>query len=291
MGKYERGEAEIFEKNIDSLLNEKVVEDLDAIKMAEHIKKSSIKKIKKAVWKGRDYSGIGDEEITYEDDSIISYEVKKLEKGRGTAANPGQDSLTEYGLFKDAKSWSSFREDNHHDQFVISVFNKFLISKNKPIREFKTGISRSNFADSYKNTKDFIPFQEEIVDFDRKERLAYIEYLMKQKQDPESIKIFVMNFLFGNHTKETYNKKILESPFPENYKVFYLVAGKIVEEKIPSGINKMSFFIIHPKDTTNVIICGKDKDEKTINIFRIAINWKNKFQGIQTPSLNVFYEY
>ena len=297
-------------------LSKVISEDFGTIKKAEHI--------------GNIYGGneIGDIKIQTEiNPNWIYLELKMSEsaKSKGTLANISQNALTTSNLFLEGKnlSWSKFRDKNDFSRFVIDELNKYnryseefnrgtinsQIKKKAAFlkKEFQDflGLSRktsiSDKVCNYINTKSIEDVAQiccNIVKRARKDKISYLKYLSELEQNEENVKKFVIALLIGYHTERQLDH-ILSLPYNKIFDIldFYYVyytnekngrivvskdnLGKEIKNIIESNIN-----IIFPENQTNCMIQANGK-----NILRIVLHWKNKFQGIETPCLNIFKEF
>lgn len=134
-----------------------------------------------------------------------------------------------------------------------------------------------------------------IIKKDANEKRDYIEYLSKKKINKTNLKRFAILILTGNHTKESFIKYADTNPNnlkPKgNYAVIYIYDNNnmYIEniEPIINNIIKDNIDIEFLKGQTNIKIFTGNK----FYILRIVFHWKNKFQGIQTPCLNIFDDF
>lgn len=296
---------------------EKVIRrDFGKIKSAEHI--------------GNIYGKveIGDIKILTEKNTnwlYIELKMSETPKGKGTLANISQDALTTSKLFSGSNvlSWNNFRKKKYFDQKVINELNKYKnypdpldrgstktqISKKgaflkKRVQKFfrlspKTSIA--NFVCKHIKTKGIAEIAQiccNIINIARKDKISYLTSINEITQDEDNIKKFAIAMLIGYHTRTQLNY-ILSIQYHEiliileSYYVYYTneKKGKIRVSsdnlgKDISQIIKGNIRIEFPKDQTNCLI---KTDNKTL--LRIAFHWKNKFQGIETPCLNIFKEF
>jgi len=100
--------------------------------------------------------------------------------------------------------------------------------------------------------------------------------------------VFILNIILGTCKKNEYKTDI---SIEDLKKSFYVLVNKGNNRQI---VNKYDMFsnidfdnvkITANKKQTSVVVSNHD-----IKILRIAFHWKNKFQGGETPCLNVFLE-
>jgi hypothetical protein len=143
----------------------------------------------------------------------------------------------------------------------------------------------------------------EIMERDRNEKMEYINYLKTRKQNPDNIKKFTLLILAGAHSHRAFKsmshlplEKIIDMLKHGFYRVYYVdkktstVRVEDLTEKLTKLMNK-ELGIFFKDGETNVIIGFKEpgKEEPT-PVLRIVFHWKNIFQGIETPCLNIFDE-
>lgn len=328
LGKFERGEAEKLEKEVVKLLNgDHLLQALDYSRALADRIKEDFKNIEKAEFIGRTYSEPGNIKVYLKDKKVVYIELKFLTSGKGTKANIGQNALTELGLFNDGNviGWEKFRKDKKFDEKVLEYLESFKDydlttlsrykgnEKEKKARylrdllapksgeSIEKAIERSsmNFDAKKKKAAEIV---EKILKLAEKDKLDYIAYLKRLKQNKENIKKFTILILLGIH-KERNIKKFMEK-FDELinslnnrnfiYVIYYVYkSGEISSEDLTDKVNNLvkakDFEIEFPNNETNIII--KFKDPGTGNwkrVLRIVLNWKNVFQGIATPCLNIF---
>ena len=286
--------------------------------------------VNKAVFIGRSYDEPGDIKLFLADNKTAYVELKLVEYGKGTRANLGQDILTELKLFSDGRvlSWSEFRKRRNFDNIVLEKLNQYKYYDKASLSKYKgsekerkgrflrdllkprPGEAVETVAERSLNNPDpriseAAKIVKEILEIARLDKLEYIKYLRSLKQDPENIKRFVILVLSGVH-KEDIMKTIYTTfdRFIENllkgmfiYKTYYVKKKtcEICVEDLTLLISKLvkskDFRITFPANETNIVIEFFDPDTKSWRRFlRIVFHWKNVFQGIATPCLNIFDE-
>ncbi|BCX16107.1 MAG: hypothetical protein KatS3mg098_336 [Candidatus Parcubacteria bacterium] len=314
MGKYEREQIEEAEKIIVKIINSQKVSDLDkqnrwfkhAIAIAERIKKD-FPNIKKAQHLGNRYDNTGDILLITSDKREIFIEVKMSDTrlGVGTKANVSQDALTENYLFVGkVKSWSKFRKEKKHNEWVDSYLDLFTrypkkilnISNSIIRREEKARYLRGLKQKGSRKAKEIL---DKIHERDKKEKIEYLVYLSKQPQREEMIKRFFILITLGIHKKEELQALIKKDNFFQEIQdllVYYgnsyndkiIVRQENAGEKIKKVLEEFSGFkIIFPSGTTHCKLVGI-KGKKNIPLLQIVLHWKNIAQGIKTPCLNIF---
>jgi hypothetical protein len=314
MGKHERQKIEEAEKIIVKILNsqklttsdrenywidhafaiaKKIKEDFPYIKIARHL--------------GNRYDNTGDILIlSNKREFFIETKMSDTKTGIGTKANIGQDALTENLLFENnPKSWSEFRRDKKHEEWVNDYLNhfvkypKYILKITNPIlqKEEKARYLRELKKKKNKTAENILNL---IHERDKKEKIEYLNYLKGQKQRKEMIKKFFVLITLGIHKKDVLENLIKSNNFfqeAQNLFVYYsnIFQGKVIvhKEDVGEKVRKimerfLDFAIIFPKDVTHCKIVGIKKDGSREPLLQIVLHWKNIAQGIKTPCLNIF---
>ncbi len=328
MGKFERGVVEEVERELVNMINERrpKAREIRMKRYAEMLYQRIIgdfPDIIQANHVGNTYAYPGNIELLLKGDRRVYVELKIVESGRGTRANISQNALTNFNLLteeggKSAISWSEFREINRHRVWVLDELNKFddyppdvltledkadyLRNLVKPKRGQSATVAAHRILSSLISTERERKAAEIIINIfrrDREEKLKYIEYLSRLQQNLENIKKFTILLLAGAHTQRALREMwhinlndILK--MMENYVVYFLRKRRmrIEREDLSDKIRKLSqkdLFIHFKKNETAVFIAFREKEE-IIEVIRVVFHWKNIFQGIKTPCLNVFDE-
>lgn len=327
MGKHEREIVQKAEKIAVKLINNEELsfEEKDhpfnkLNKKFVDIIKEKYPNIKKAEHLGNQYNTIGDICLILEDERTIFIELKYLKTGFGTLCNISQNALTQLDIYN-CESWSDFRKKRKHAQTVRNFLDQFDYPDE--IRDDKTKKSIYEKATYLKRIinpegKDIEPLCEEIIkngsqysenkklaariilniiNFDRKIKLEYLSLLKNSYVNKEKLKRFCFLILTGTHTirdlKENMNKDLeglLEKT--RNYKIYYLYKESL-EIKEETNLNEYGKILrndieVRIKENQTSLIVYSLIDNKREKIIRISFHWKNKFQGIQTPCLNIF---
>ena len=330
LGKHERQEIEDAERIVVDLISNKnisakqkknkwikhsietvkaIKRDFEDIKQAEHI--------------GNMYGAgeIGDIKILTDDWIYIELKMSESEKGKGTLANISQEALTASNLFKkeDIISWSEYRDHFKFPKRVLDLLNEYKGypsnlgsgSTNNQIKK-KGAFLKKKFVEKKGNKKVEIEVCKyinthsisqvasiicSIIKLARQDKIDYLNYLKDIEQNPEQIKKFIIAMCIGYHTRKQLNH-ILNLNYDDIFKilntyyVYYtnVIKSKIIVSKEDLGkeiqdIIKSDVKIAFADDQTNCIILSNDK-----KILRVVYHWKNKFQGIETPCLNIFKE-
>ncbi len=319
MGKHERKRIETREKHLICLINGEedsafagnlTEKDLALDRtLAQKIKKK-FPKTKKAEHIGNIYgNSLGDIKlIQTSKPKNIFLEIKFIKSGYGTRANISQNALTTYGIFKNAVSWSSFRDKEKHDLWVFEKLSEFqhYETADRSVKATRPLICRmAKELKEFAKRKDAVGFEAEkikkaIMERDRHEKLKYLNYLSNQNVDYDNLKKFAILILTGNHTASAFykfaNTKVCDIQIPDNYFIIYAYdTGKFYLEEIRELISKIqnsatSVGISFSPQQTNIKIYISYGNGKKY-LLRIVLHWKNKFQGIETPCLNIFDEY
>ena len=268
MGKYEHDVSDQFESDLVNYLNHSYQNySSDVISAGNHVKENI--DYSEAHWIGTNtLKARGD--IQLDDDKFL--EVKYVSNGNGTRANISQNAITDYSLV-DCISWSEFREQNNWKEFVIEKFSQVEFAPN-----FTTDKSIYDFARTIRSYHKSI--QQEIMEADRQLKIEYIDVIRSSEQNHDNCKKFYLNLVSGNSSKYKYDESI-EQPC-ENYYFLKMVKNgqpSIIKPNVPDS----KFHLTFENDKTYFNLCSGNQ-----KLLRIALHWKNKFQGIQTPCLNIF---
>lgn len=313
MGKHERQQIEEAEKIIVKILNSQKLNNLDRenywIKHAFAIAKKlqeDFSNIKKAYHLGNRYDNIGDILILADEKRFfIETKMSYTKTGVGTKANISQDALTENRLFEDEpKSWSKFRKDKKHEEWVNEYLNQFKKYPKSILKITNSTLQKEEKARylrelKKKKNKTAINILNMIHERDKKEKIEYLNYLRQQKQQKEMIKRFFVLTILGIHKQEIMDRLIKNSSFFQEIQDLFIYYSNVSQEKIivrkeNSGekIKKIlkefsDFKIIFPIGVTHCKIVGIKKGDQQ-PLLQIVLHWKNIAQGIKTPCLNIF---
>ena len=256
---------------------------------------------------GNRYDNAGDIKIISRGKEFFA-EIKMSDTklGKGTKANISQNALTENYLFRgNPKSWSDFRKDKKHQNWVISLLNQFVEYPNK-ILSIKNSTQQIEEKARYlrklkKRNSLARNILNNIKERDKAEKIEYLNYLERQKQDEEMIQKFYVLIMLGVHDMDVLKTLIKDDQTfhnVENLTVYYSnVLNKEIstkKENIGANLNKIlgrfnRLKIVFIKDSTSCKIIGIGKDSVK-PLLRISLHWKNIAQGIKTPCLNIFEE-
>jgi len=335
MGKHEREDVYIAERILNDLLNGKMIEAnrkkhklFDCANALASRIKTDFPNIQQSYHIGNIYgTSLGNIKLILASGEAIYLELKFLVSGLGTRANIGQDSLTNFQLFKGEEilSWSDFRKTKNHTVWVEEQLNKFksypqeiknkigmgaVYAKAAYLKNGVLGITGENTMTVVNEILCSPPSPEKLVaaeiiknimEKDRNEKIEYIYYLRTLDQNHENIKKFLFLILAGAHTYESLMSlwginlpQIIET-LRHRYFVYYVYKGTLRTEvedysrKLRNLLDK-EIHISFRENQTNVLLSFMNDKGNEIPILRIVFHWKNKFQGIQTPCLNIFDE-
>ena len=329
MGKHERGWVEATEKLTVQLANGAEPDDdlIDAGRLelaealAERIRldfpdRTAVRHA------GNSYDSLGD--LIVESDGKETFLEAKFVASGGTRANLGQDTLTQFGLFRDATAWSDFREeigfpedreallrefDDYPDDvrdwsYKSAVYDRAKHLKN--VIDVSRGQNTGSRADAVladpdatETEREAARIVNEILELDREEKLAYFDHLRAAEQDPRAIETFAHLIVCGYHTADALRehfdadldaiKRLLETDSYRLYEVNKNSGSVTVENpaELLAGFEWQDTRVEVPENGTSVSVVTGPPDDRR-RVLNIAYNWKNKFQGIQTPSMNVF---
>ena len=228
---------------------------------------------------GNDYSTRGDVILP----NGTEVELKYLKSGKGTLGNITQDAFTIYDIF-DCLSWSVQRKEsgyNEQRKDILKIYNPKVSDKDG-----------TSIVNSIKDIKD--EDKEKIINLANKNKIEYIKLLSKSNYNKEKLAKFVMLMIGGFHTikmiKANMDKSIddIKNIATDKYKIVYIYPDGNKEEdikKIMDIFEDIDKFNIDFKECKQQnIVIRYDK----IPILQVVFHWKNKFQGIKTPCLNVF---
>ncbi|QWC18485.1 hypothetical protein [Halorubrum sp. 2020YC2] len=271
---------------------------------------------------GNSYDSLGD--LVVDVDGAETFLEAKFVASGGTRANLGQDTLTQFGLFEDATAWSEFREeigfpedreallrqfDDYPDDvrdwsYKSAVYDRAKHLKN--VVDVSRGQNTGSRADEVLADPDATETQREaariineILELDREEKLAYFDHLRAAEQNPRNVETFAHLIVCGYHTADALRehfdedldeiKRLLAADAYRLYEVNRNSATVTDENpaELLAGFEWEDTRVEVPEDGTSVsVVTGPPGNRR--RVLNIAYNWKNKFQGIQTPSMNVF---
>ncbi len=314
MGKYERGEIQEMEKSVVNLLNNKPSLISKKHKWFRHMVefykyiKNKYRNIKEAEWIGNKYnSGIGDIKIKKSNDEIEFIELKTSEtpKGRGTLANISQNAITIYKLVGSRKnkilSWSEFRNKNKFSDKVINILNGYK----KDFINKKT-YDKAHFIKKRATKGDIRAknIEKSIKILAKNDKKNYLNYIRKYKINNDSIRKFVFCMLRGIHTIKKindyfnttdenliYSTKEFTTLYSNEKGSKVVITERNIDTELIFDIYN-DFYFSFPESTEEKVytyIFSKNKKTNQIKkIIGLTLHWKNIFQGIKTPCINVF---
>jgi hypothetical protein len=326
MGKHERGIVEEAEVITSKLINrenltkkEKSHPFISLIVKFVGIIKNNYKNIKIAKTIGNGYSTPGDLYLELNNGEEKYIELKFLEKtGKGTLANISQNALTSLGII-DAQSWQSFRDNNKHTENVVKMLNTYFLGKvdSKKLssvykaaselkKKIKVGkrntekvckevLSSNDSSSEERKVSNLIL---KIIKFDRELKIKYLNILNNSQFNKERLKKFTFLVLTGCHKQEFLEEDMrkdfsLLSDKVNSYEVYYLYKETLEIKKETDLANLFKIFendidIEIKSDQTSLIVYTLLKNNIRKKLLRVVYHWKNKFQGIKTPCLNIF---
>ncbi|WP_126450759.1 hypothetical protein [Sulfodiicoccus acidiphilus] len=320
MGKYERGDAEKVERRVVSLLRGEMVEEDDLTRIARSIYekvREDYPDVSGAEHIGNRYAEPGDVRLTLNDGAHAFLEIKVVSSGKGTRANLGQDSLTEWGLFEEGTlSWSAFRGTRGHQERVLQILESYgsypsrcdgstsqrLVCMASQLKELVGPLPGESVEKAARRlhggAQRAAEVVNEVVEFDREVKLQYLSYLRGRRQVPENVRKFTVAILAGYHSRRAMG--IAWRNFDQligalrNYRVYYAYKGteKVVSENLSEKVLDLlgrEMRVLFRDGETNVALGFVDRGRE-VPVLRVVLHWKNLFQGIKTPCLNVFDE-
>lgn len=316
MGKYERRDIELMEKSVVRVLMGKNPLITPAHKWYGHMVGfvQSIKKtypnLKSVKHIGNKYSGLrGDIKISQEDGSVKYIELKASETqfGKGTLANISQNAITEYGLVTNKRgekilSWGKFREKNNFRNQVENFLDIYKYPQEVDFDE-RARLIRKHAKEEDKKAA---AIKKLIANLAKKDKKEYINYIRKFQTNENNLKKFIFCMLNGIHVK----RDILD--FMTKTRINNLKRGSALITTLCGNIKRGKVFVTKERNKIDVLLnqyenfkfsfpeglgdkvyayisCNKRKqDKKEVKIIGLVYHWKNIFQGIKTPCINVF---
>ena len=212
----------------------------------------------------------------------IEIELKFLSKGKGTLANISQNALTRQGIII-ADDWSTFRR------------NKFNIERDKVLSKYLNIHKTIEKAGRY--VKEHDPScKRKVIQLAKEDRLEYIKYISQKEINKDRLAKFTILLIIGFHTEELISKYIDSTierikELRHGYQIIYIY--KDGTQKIENIDSILERFKDPSKFTINFKKCKQQNitiEYDQVTILQIAFHWKNVFQGISTPCLNIFPE-
>ena len=316
MGKHERGDIELLEKSVVRVLmgQTPLLNPINKwfghmLGFVNFIKKCfpGYKKVKHI---GNKYDGLlGDIKIYQKSGNVEYLELKASETptGKGTLANISQNALTEYCLILAAKgeeilNWSDFRKRNGFEEMV-----KFFINEFDYPRKFSFD-EKARFLRKKANekNKEAIGIKKLITNLAKMDKKEYINYIRRFRINEDHLKKFIFCMLNGIHIKKDVQGFMAKTKIVDLKRSYTLVTtlyaniknGKIIisREQNKVGVlldhydNFRFSFPLESEDKIYTYICCYKKThlKEETKILGLTYLWKNIFQGIKTPCINVF---
>jgi len=277
---------------------------------------------------GNEYGTLGDIRVIRRKktgDRFLELKFLDPKSGVGTLANISPDAFVKADIFN-AISYSEFLREEGHYEWVEGYLDAFgfykklkkrvgtksiIYEKAGYLKEF-LGISKSHhvevdlknispgksaLSDSKRRAVEII---RDIIERDRKERKKYLRILQGSTLNKEKLKKFSLALLTGNHTEEMVYEfmnvdldLMKDALSTSSYDVWYayketLAVVKEDQSRLITLIDS-EFGVKFLEDKTSFLIFYKESNaDQEKDLLRVAMHWKNKFQGIQTPCLNIF---
>lgn len=316
MGKYERRDIELMEKNVVRVLMSKKPLITPAHKWYGHMLgfvkfiKKTYPSFKKVQHIGNKYSGLRGDIKIYKKSGAVEYielKASETEFGRGTLANISQNAVTEYGLIinkeeEEILSWSELRKTKKFRDRVESFLNTFKYPRKVDFYD-KARVIRKM---AKKGNLRAMAIKRLISKLAKKDKKEYINHIRQFQVNEENLKKFLFCMLNGIHVKKDISNFMAKIKVGNLRKSSALTTtlygnvkkGKIVvtreKNKIGILLNRYeNFKFSFPEETGDTIYtyvsCNrKGKNKRDIKILGLVYHWKNIFQGIKTPCINVF---
>lgn len=311
MGKEERRTVELMEKEVARFLNdERYISTLDPYivrrvrGLASYIREQY--EFASAQHIGNVYgTSIGD--IRLAGRTTYHLELKFVKSGTGTRANISQNALTHNRLFEESSvlSWQKFRCIKDHNSWVFDLLSQYAHFPFDPstLKPTQRSISKMGriVRDRVSVDTDARRVRDAIVRKDKEEKLEYLGYLSTLKQNRDNILKFALLILMGRHTVhamrpfEYLDLAQTVARLPDNYQVIYVykkAKDEYRRENLHTLLRNIHLFearLAFRRGQTNVAI-EFSRDGECLVVLRFSLHWKNVFQGIETPCLNVFDE-
>jgi hypothetical protein len=315
MGKHERLYIEQMEKSVVSCLNEQKPLIHSTHKWYKHMQgfvhhvKENYPETMKAYHIGNEYGKeVGDIKLIMRDDSTHFLELKASETpfGRGTLANISQNAITEYELLippinGTIQSWSDFREANCHRARIKALLDHYRIGQHMEYEDKARFLrDKSDAGDSL--AKEIV---ESITELANKDKKDYINYIRAFSPNEENIIKFVFCLVNGIHTKgeiklvfTSVSSGSLRDIYQELTTLYANTRGEevVITEKKGKMKSLLTdnrcFSFLFPEEAGqskhNYIVCYDKRTGAEKKLLSFVFHWKNVFQGIQTPCINVF---
>lgn len=317
MGKHERKDIELMEKSVAMLLmrkrplidkNHKWFKHMLAF--ANYLNKTypDFRRVKHI---GNQYGQTrGDLELITKSHKTVYIELKasETESGKGTLANISQDALTEYGLVssqgkKKLLSWSEFRETKNFKQKIKRLLGQYQFPNRIGFYQQARLIREKAKQDDPRAIK----IKNAISILAKEDKSDYLNHIRQSSINEANLKKFVFCLLTGIHTKRAILSFIKGTTVRELEKFLGAVitlyanlkGNKVVitrDRSIPAILFKPSTKLefSFPKESGGRVYTyityfqEKDKRKRPKKLLGLVLHWKNIFQGVKTPCINVF---
>lgn len=320
MGRHERHKAEISEYLISKAIEHEgnVISDMideNYIKLSEKIAnkiKEDYEKVEHVKTVGNEYDSIGDIRIKTNSKSIF-IEIK-ITKSGGTLGNIRGDALTQHSIIKNAMSWSDFRDKNDHKAWVRERLDRFNYPDSVKDDQTKTSIyKKAKYLKEHINcgrrntekvAKEVLNSSDDdskikaaeiiisIIDRSKKQKKNYIDYISDKDINKDRLRRFTYLLLSGYTRKEDIEERIeipIDKLDDDEYIVYngYKDSMKVEKEEK----NERVEILLNDNNIDIKFTEGQSGFDITIEddvLIRGQFHWKNKFQGIETPCINLF---
>ena len=252
----------------------------------------------------------GDLQLITKSSKTVYIELKASEtrKGKGTLANISQDAFTDYGLIfgqgkKKPLSWSEFRKTNKFQQKIKRLLGQYQFPKGFDFYQQARLIREK----AKKGDLKAIRIKKAIFALAKQDKRNYLNYIRQFPINKANLKKFVFCLLSGIHTRKeilSFMKGTTVRNLAKNLGLVTTLYANLQRKKVvvtkdkntPTVLFKLSTKLefSFPEESrekvyTYVTYCQrKEKRAKPEKLLGLVLHWKNIFQGIKTPCINVF---
>jgi len=315
MGKHERYDIEQMERSVVNRINRQRPLITPDHKWYKHMEgfvsyiTTIYPNIREARHIGNEYrQEVGDLKLIMDNSSSRYLELKASETslGRGTLANITQNAVTEYGLLLSPDegailSWSEFRAQKEFSATIKNLLCMYKTNEDLPLAA-KARLIRD---EAKKGDSLAVSIKTRISVFANKDKKEYINYVRTFRPNEENIIKFVFCLVNGIHKmgiiKSTMTAISIEE-IKDKYEEMTTLYANLREGHvaITESRSKMKplieeferFSFSFPDESDQVvntfIIAFDKRSGEQQRLISLVLNWKNVFQGIETPCINVF---